>query len=79
MSVRNSLLIAGLYATIGLFVVIIASGTFTYYRSVSAGAVARREASQTAEMAAYGGRAAMQPPQAAGQCRGPHTRACSAE
>lgn len=62
MSVRNSLLIAGLYATIGLFVVIIASGTFTYYRSVSAGAVARREASQTAEMAAYGGRAATQPP-----------------
>lgn len=51
MSERNSLLIAGLYATIGLLVVTIGYGTFAYYQSASDSAMARMEATLTAEMA----------------------------
>lgn len=51
MSERNSLLIAGLYATIGLLVVVVAYGTYAYYQSVSASAVAQMEAELAAEMA----------------------------
>lgn len=49
---RNSSLIAWLYATIGLLIVIIGYGTYTYYQSKSASAVARLQASLEAEMGA---------------------------
>lgn len=62
MSDRNSLLIASLYAAIGLLVATIGYGTFAYYQSASSSAVARMEASLAAEMAASRGRANTQPP-----------------
>ena len=62
MSDRNSLLVAGLYATIGLLVVSIGMGTFAYYQSVSESAVAHMEANLAAEMAATGHFANTRPP-----------------
>jgi glycosyltransferase A (GT-A) superfamily protein (DUF2064 family) len=63
MSERNSLLIAGLYATLGLVVVVIASGTFAYYQAVSTSAGARMEADLVAELAGTNQPVTLQPPQ----------------
>ena len=62
MSDKNSLLIAGLYATIGLLVVGIGLGTFAYYQSLSESAVARMETNLAAEMAATNHLANTRPP-----------------
>jgi len=62
MSERNSLLIAALYAVLGLAVVVIGYGTFLYYQDASSSAVARMEASLAEEMAAAHHNAATQPP-----------------
>ncbi len=63
MSDRNRLLIAGLYATIGLFVVIIATVTYAYYQAVAANSIARMEANLAADQAASNPPANLQPPQ----------------
>lgn len=62
MSERNSLLIAGLYATIGLLVMIVGYGTYAYYQSVSASTIARLQASLQAEMAATNADVNTRPP-----------------
>jgi chromosome segregation ATPase len=52
MSDKNSLLIAGLCATMGLLVVSVVLGTFTYYKSSASSAFADMEANLAAELAA---------------------------
>ncbi|MAD79792.1 MAG: hypothetical protein CMJ50_02960 [Planctomycetaceae bacterium] len=62
MSDRNSLLIVGLYTSVGLLVAVTGYGTFAYYKSVSSSALADMEATLAAEIAASARTGNTQPP-----------------
>ena len=62
MSDKNSLLIVALFATIGLLVVGVGFGTFTYYQSTSSSAFADMEVSLAAELATRDTSANTRPP-----------------